>query len=125
MCGTQFCYVEQPETKEKTYFRAPAVDILEADDHFEIKANLPGVAKENVKVNVQNSQLVIEGKVDAPVADETKYILQERRKGDFSRRFNLGDTIDTESIDAGYENGVLTVVLKKKAEVQPKSINIK
>lgn len=124
MCGTQFYYVEKPETKEKTYYRSPAVDILEADDHFNIKANLPGVAKENVKVSVQNRQLVIEGKVEA-AAENSTFILRERRSGDFYRKFNLGDSIDVESVDAGYDNGVLTVTLKKKAEVQPKSIEIK
>jgi HSP20 family protein len=124
MYGTQFYYVEKPETKEKTYYRSPGVDILEADDHFEIKANLPGVAKENVKVSVQNRQLVIEGKVEA-AAENSTFILRERRLGDFYRKFNLGDSIDVESVDAGYDNGVLTVTLKKKAEVQPKSIEIK
>ncbi len=134
MCGNKFYYIEQPEVKERTHFRTPAVDIVESAESFTITANLPGVAKENVKVNVKDRQLIIEGilnpvdseeKTDAAETEKVTYLLKERRKGNFYRKFNLGDSIDTENVEANYENGVLAVTLKKKAETQPKTINIK
>ncbi len=125
MFGTQYYFVEKPATSEQKTFRSPAVDIIEKEDSFVILVNLPGVKKEDLKVSIDNRELSIEGKTTVSNDESIKYILRERKVSDFRRKFNLGDSINEEKIEAVHENGVLTLTLSKKDEIQPKNITIK
>ena len=125
MFGTQYYFVEKPATSEQKTFRSPAVDIIEKEDSFVILVNLPGVKKEDLKVSIDNRELSIEGKTTVSNDESTKYILHERKVSDFRRKFNLGDSINEEKIEAVHENGVLTLTLSKKDAIQPKNITIK
>lgn len=125
MFGTQYYFVEKPATSEQKTFRSPAVDIIEKEDSFVILVNLPGVKKEDLKVSIDNRELSIEGKTTVSNDESTRYILRERKVSDFRRKFNLGDSINEEKIEAVHENGVLTLTLSKKDEIQPKNITIK
>ena len=125
MNGSNCYVVEKPLTRERNNFRVPAVDIIETENNFSLMVNVPGVTKENLKVNLKDRQLVIEGTVSENAAEGANYLMRERRNGNFYRKFNLGDSIETDKIDATLENGILTVVLSKKEVAQPKNIVIK
>jgi len=107
---------------------APAVDISEHKDKYTVKADLPGLKQEDVKVELDDGVLKISGdrKSEREEKDETKkYHYYERTYGAFERRFVLPRDTDAEKIDAKYENGVLTVDIPKTEAKKPKEIKIK
>jgi len=114
---------------EDTGFRGtwtPAVDIFETDAHdLVLKAELPGMTREDIEVTVENSTLVLKGtkKFDADVKDEN-YRRIERSYGTFHRSFTLPNTVDAARVGAEYKHGVLTVKLPFREEAKPRSINV-
>lgn len=119
------CATKNPETETRELFRTPAVDILESKDKFSLTLNMPGITKEDVKINIENDELVITGQAKTPDTTDKRYVLKEIRRGNYVRKFKISDAIDRENIQAVYENGVLSLELSKKPEVQPRSIEIK
>lgn len=113
------------EALEKESWIAPLIDIYETDDDYFLTAYLPGVAKENVKIKLEDNNLVIMGRVDYETLINRKYVLKEMEIGNFYRRFKLSDGIDESKVDAKLENGVLNVKLPKHERVKPKTIEIK
>jgi HSP20 family protein len=104
---------------------SPSVDIEEKKDKFILRADLPGLDKKDVDVKVQDNVLLLSGKREESKEEEkdgAKY--SERRFGAFSRQFRLGSNVETGKIKASYKKGVLTVVLPKRPEVQPKQIPV-
>jgi len=114
---------------EDTGFRgswAPAVDIFETDGHdLVLKAELPGMTREDIEVTVENSTLVLKGtkKFESEVKDEN-YRRIERTYGTFHRSFTLPNTVDAAKVSADYKNGVLTVKLPFREEAKPRTINV-
>jgi HSP20 family protein len=114
---------------EDTAFRGnwvPAVDIFETENHdLVVRAELPGMSREDIEVTVENSTLVLKGekKFDAAVKDE-QYRRIERSYGTFHRSFTLPNTVDTTKVSADVRNGVLTVTLPFREEAKPRSINV-
>ena len=106
---------------------APSADISETKKAFLIKAELPGVDKENIQLSIQGGYLTIEGEHHREhEEDEETFHRTESFYGKFSRSFSLPENIDQEKISASYKNGVLKVkVPKTKASKQPSSIEIK
>jgi HSP20 family protein len=104
---------------------APAVDIYETENELVIKADLPNVAEKDIDVRVENNLLTIRGerKFEESVKEEN-YLRVERAYGSFSRSFSLPHTVNTETIQAAYKDGVLTVELPKRAESKPKQVKI-
>ena len=104
---------------------APAVDIYETENELVIKADLPEVAEKDVDVRVENNMLTIRGerKFEQNVKEDN-YLRVERAYGSFSRSFSLPNTVNTEAIEANYKDGVLKVVLPKRAESKPKQVKI-
>jgi len=106
---------------------APNVNVREGEFAYHVDVDLPGVKKEDIKVDVKNGQLVLSG--ERHFKDEVKeedYYKVETRFGKFSRTFNLPDDIDVENIDAKSDNGVLEVIIPKLEEKKNiKSISIK
>jgi HSP20 family protein len=104
---------------------APDVNIFEMGDDLVLEADLPGVGKDQIHVEVQNQSLTLRGerKRDEKVADESYYRC-ERPYGTFSRVFTLPTTVDVTKIDASFKDGVLTVKLPKTAEAKAKQIAI-
>ena len=90
-------------------FFAPRVDIKDCADHFEIHAELPGVEKDDIKVSLVDGVLILEAELkhEAKEEEEGKFLRQERRYGKLMRRFNLGEGVNENDIDARFENGVL------------------
>jgi len=104
---------------------APAVDIYETENELVIKADLPDMEEKDIDVRVENSMLTIRGerKFEESVKEDN-YLRVERAYGSFSRSFSLPNTVNTEAIQANYKNGVLKVVLPKRAESKPKQVKI-
>ncbi|OFW14607.1 MAG: molecular chaperone [Acidobacteria bacterium RIFCSPLOWO2_12_FULL_67_14] len=114
---------------EDTGFRGswtPAVDIFETDGHdLVLKAELPGLDREDIEVSVENSTLVLKGtkKFEAEVKDEN-YRRIERAYGTCHRSFTLPNTVDAAKVSAEFKNGVLTVKLPFREEAKPRTINV-
>jgi HSP20 family protein len=107
---------------------APAIDMVEKDDAFEITAELPGLDEKNVEIKLSNGVLTIKGeKKDEKEEREKEYYLSERRYGSFQRTFRVPDAVEVEKIDASFRKGVLTVTLPKSptAKQSEKQINVK
>jgi HSP20 family protein len=104
---------------------APAVDIYETENELVIKADLPDVVEKDVDVRVENTMLTIRGerKFEESVKEDN-YLRIERAYGSFSRSFSLPNTVNTDAIQATYKDGVLKVVLPKRAESKPKQVKI-
>ncbi|MGA7315207.1 MAG: Hsp20/alpha crystallin family protein [Silvibacterium sp.] len=103
----------------------PAVDIYEDEKRIVLKLEVPGIPEKDLDVTVENNTLVVKGerKFEKEEKEENFHRI-ERRYGSFSRAFTLPTTVETENIDAKYENGVLKLELKKKPEAQPKQIKV-
>jgi HSP20 family protein len=104
---------------------APAVDIYETENELVIKADLPDVVEKDIDVRVENNMLTLRGerKLEESVKEDN-YLRVERSYGSFSRSFSLPNTVTTEAIQATYKDGVLKVVLPKRAESKPKQVKI-
>jgi HSP20 family protein len=114
---------------EDTGFRGnwtPAVDIFETDNHdLVLKAELPGMTRDEIEVVVENGTLVLKGqkKFDETVKQE-HYRRIERSYGQFYRSFTLPNTVDATKVAADYKNGILTVKLPFREEAKPRTINV-
>ncbi len=105
---------------------APLVDISEDEQEYLIKAELPGIEKDQVKVTVENGILLITGERTSEHEEKNrKYHRVERSYGSFIRSFSLPDDADGTKVKAEFKNGVLKVHLPKDENAKPKSIEIK
>jgi len=105
---------------------APAVDITEDDKEYLVKAELPEVNKENVKVTVENGILTISGERQFEKEEKgRKYHRIERSYGSFVRSFGLPDDADAEKVEAQFTDGVLKVHVAKSEAAKPKQIEVK
>ena len=103
----------------------PAVDVYEDEHKVTLKLEIPGVNQEDVDVQLENNTLTVRGerKFEKEEKEENFHRI-ERRYGNFVRSFTLPNTIDTENVQASYENGVLKIELSKRAEAKPKQIKV-
>lgn len=107
---------------------APAMDLVEKDDAYEITAELPGLDDKHVEIKLSNHTLTIKGEKSEEKEDRQKdYYLSERRYGSFQRSFQLPDGVDSDKIEASFTKGVLTVKLPKTAAAKKaeKKITVK
>lgn len=111
----------QPRTS--TWY--PAVDVLEGKDAYLIHAELPGMKREDIHVELKDGNLVLSGeRKTEKLADGVKYRHAERVTAKFWRSFNLPETIKQDSIEATYKDGVLEVKIPKAEEAKPRQIEI-
>jgi HSP20 family protein len=103
----------------------PVADVYEDDDNYVIRAELPGVDKENISVDVHDRMLTLKGErsADNEVKKEN-YHRVERSFGQFQRSFTLPEGVDPDSVDASYKDGVLEVVIPKPEDKKAKSITV-
>lgn len=106
--------------ERRSYDCAPSTNILEKNDGFELHMAVPGVKKEDVKIDLEKNILSISSETKATEHDENtfKYSRREFVYGTFCRTFTLPDTIDAEKIKADMTDGILKVVLPKKKEAK-------
>ncbi len=104
----------------------PAVDVSENDDAYVVKAELPGVKKEDLNVTIHDGVLTInaEAGYDNGSGNAGRVIRQERRYGKYVRSLRIGDEIDREKIKAEYKDGLLSITLPKTDAVIPKKIEV-
>lgn len=107
------------------YNVVPAADIYETDNEYVIKADMPGVKKENLEIVIEDNELLIVGRIDVDESRLNNLKYCECRLYDYRRSFIVGDTIDRNGISANLEDGVLTLTLPKSEMVKPKKIEIK
>ena len=104
----------------------PSVDITEDDKEWLVKADLPELKKEDVKVTVENGVLTISGERKLEKEEKNKkYHRIERAYGAFVRSFSVPDGADAEKVNAEFKDGVLKVHLPKSEKAKPKSLEIK
>jgi HSP20 family protein len=104
----------------------PTVDISETETEYLIKAELPEVKKEDVKVTVENGVLTLQGERRQEKEEKGKrYHRVERSYGSFVRSFSLPETVDEAAVKADYKDGVLNLHLPKSEKVKPKAIDVK
>jgi len=105
--------------REFTWGAAPAVDIVEKDNAYEVTAELPGLDEKNIEVKLTDGSLSIRGEKKEEKEEKKKdYYLSERRYGSFERRFQVPAGVDRSKIDANFKKGLLTVTLPKTPEAQ-------
>lgn len=104
---------------------APRTDLVETDDAYRIHLDVPGMSKEDLKINYQDNQLTVSGERKSDrTADDEEYVRVERSFGHFYRSFTLPRTVNAEDINATYDSGVLTISVPKTEEVKPRQIEI-
>jgi HSP20 family protein len=105
---------------------APLVDITEDDKEYLIKAELPEIKKENVKVTVENGVLTLTGERKFEKEEKgRKYHRVERAYGSFTRSFTLPDDADAAKVNAEFKDGLLSVRVAKHEAARPKTIEVK
>ena len=103
----------------------PPVDVYEDEHSVQLKLEVPGVDEKDLNVKVENNTLTVSGERKFEKEEkEENFRRVERRYGSFTRSFTLPNTVNTEDINAQYNNGVLTIKLAKRAEAKPKQIKV-
>lgn len=105
---------------------APRVDIVETENEFTVKAEIPEVKKEDVKISVEDGVLKISGERRQEKEEKNKKFHRvERFYGSFMRSFILPDNVDESKVDASFKDGILSVKLPKSEKTKPKAIEVK
>jgi HSP20 family protein len=104
----------------------PSFDIRETPEAYVFEADMPGIRKEDLDINLTGNRISITGRREAKEKKEGEnFFMLERSHGSFTRSFNLPDGVDPGKVSADLKEGVLTLVVPKMPEVQPKKIQIK
>jgi HSP20 family protein len=102
-----------------------ALDVAENEDHFIVKASVPGVAPEDLDITLADNVLTIRGEMaDDHELSRDRYHLRERRFGKFTRSVTLPTAVDSEDVSATCENGILALQIPKSEEVKPRRIAV-
>lgn len=118
--------MEAPKDTMMAFDWAPTVDIAETEAEFQIKAELPDVKKDDVKVTVDKGVLRLEGERRQEKEEKgKKYHRVERSYGSFLRTFVLPDNVDESKVRAEFKDGVLHVALPKTEKTKPKAVEVK
>jgi HSP20 family protein len=117
--------VRWPEEAEAQSL-VPALDIVERKDEYVVRTEMPGVAKENIEVTLEDGILTIAGESrgESEEKEEGRVLRKERHYGKYVRSLRLGAHVDGRNIKASYRDGVLELVLPKAEEVKPKKIAV-
>jgi HSP20 family protein len=99
------------------------LDVYTTPSEIVLTANVPGLKPEDVEVTLEGDTLAIRGEFKAPM-ENVEYIFQERPFGKFTRTLTINVSVDHERIEAGFENGVLTITLPKAEAARPKTIKV-
>lgn len=115
---------EDDDSSVSSFWR-PAVDIFETKDNLVLRAELPGMTKDEIKISVENNVLTLKGErhLDSEVKRENYHRI-ERTYGTFHRSFTLPSQVDRNRIQARFENGVLEVTMPRSEEAKTKEIEI-
>jgi HSP20 family protein len=103
----------------------PAMDLVETDDHLVLRADLPGISEDDIEIEIKDNVLTVSGERKSEREDKGEgYHRVERSFGRFSRSLSLPDGVDADSVNAGFDRGVLEVKIPKPAETKPHRVQI-
>lgn len=118
-----FLWPETRMTPSETF--VPSCDIEETDSEYILSFDVPGVKKEDIRVEAQDDQLIVSGeRQDERKSKEGRTYYRESSYGAFERRMSLPPNVDSDKIEANFENGVLNVVIPKTEQTQRRQIKI-
>ena len=123
--NTELTKIKKDGYNNQEYVVVPPADIYETENEFVIKAEMPGVNKDGINVTLDNNELEITGKINSNLPDEKNLKYSEFRLHNYQRKFNVGETIDRNTLSAKLEDGILTLTLPKREEVKPKKIEVR
>jgi len=104
----------------------PAMDLVEGEDHFVLRADLPGLGEEDVNLEVEDRTLTLSGERKSEQTEKGEgFYRLERASGSFSRSLTLPEGIDADAITATFDKGVLEVRIPKPEQIKPKRVEIK
>lgn len=103
----------------------PVIDVIETKENYQVKAEIPGIAKEDISINVNDSILTIKGEKKQEISEkDTNLLRTERLYGMFQRQLALPQDVDAEKINARFKDGVLELMIPKGEKTKPKEIKI-
>ena len=102
----------------------PRTNLYDAGDHFELKAEVPGMTKEDLNIRIQGNYLEVSGTRKSDVPEGYKAHRIERQEISFTRSFTLPADVDVEKVGASLKNGILSLTLPKAEAAKPKQITI-
>jgi HSP20 family protein len=103
----------------------PAMDVVETNDHFVLRADLPGLSENDVKIEVEANVLTVSGERKSEHEQESEgYYRVERAFGSFSRSLTLPEGVDADGIQASFDSGVLEVRIPKPEQQKPRKVQI-
>lgn len=125
MSGRRLALAGADENGNSVADYVPAVDVIEENDRFVLRADLPGVDPKNITISMENGALSLAGERLSEKSGDTNGMHRiERLSGKFYRRFSLPESADAENITAKSANGILEVTIPKKPQVQSRRITV-
>jgi len=103
---------------------SPAMDILERDDGFYVYMDIPGVRREDLKIDINETELVVTGRAPQGASDKETFLEVQFGPGEYTRAVSLSDRVDRERIKATLTDGVLTVFLPRLEKLAPRRIPV-
>lgn len=116
---------ETPETRKTGGGLRPPVDIFEDDTGITLLADMPGVSRDRLDIRVDKDTLSITGEIDISMPEGMEAIYADIRSTRYERGFALSGEMDTEKIEAALRDGVLSLRIPKRAELQPRKIKVR
>jgi HSP20 family protein len=104
--------------------RTAPVDAYQLGDRFLLHIDLPGIDPESIDVTVENNTLTVSAERRFAEPEGASWLMSERPQGTFSRRFFLGENLDADRIEAGYDHGVLTLSIPVAEQAKPRKISV-
>ena len=117
--------IAQSGAREREAVLRPNVDIFEDDSGITLHADMPGVSRERLSVNVEGDVLSIKGDADIPMPEGMEPLYADVRATRYERNFTLSREMDTEQVEASLNQGVLTLRIPKREEHKPRKIEVK
>lgn len=103
----------------------PVVDVFEREDCIVVKAELPGIAKEDISIEIKDDALILRGqRSEESGVPKERWLLRERSCGPFQRTFHLQDTVEHELVRATFKDGVLEVRIPRPSHVKPRQVSV-
>lgn len=116
---------ESQDTTSATAEWSPQIDIMEYDDRFELYADMPGISTSAIELSLENNVLTVMGERNKlAINDQQRHVRFERPIGKFHRQFVLPNVADMDDITATSNDGVLQIIIKKKAEAKARKIKV-
>ena len=114
----------EQDVKQQEPAILPAVDIFENASGITVQADMPGVSKDRLDVHIDSDTLSIEGRAEIPMPEGMDAMYADIRSTHYQRSFSLSRELDTERVEAGLKDGVLTLRIPKREEHRPRRIEV-